>query len=133
MDEIYTKLRHNLPSICEIEIKRKNISPSCSKSEIVPYLYLLINCVNVCFVHFHHVHYLFLVCGRHFLNHMVIFFVLCGVPLAQFPRQPPSSPNGSVGSVCVVCYVTIIEFSYSHTVSYTYTNPLLQKTFSPGA
>jgi len=87
MNEIYTKLRHNLPSICESEINRENINPSCSKPEIVPYLYLFINCVNVSFIHFDHVHYLFLVYVCHFLNHVVKFFVLfealfCPAPYA---------------------------------------------------
>ena len=56
LNEMYTKLRHNLPGICEIEINWKHTHPSCSKHEIVPHLYLLINHVNMCFVHFHHVH-----------------------------------------------------------------------------
>jgi len=64
----------NLPSMCEIEINRKNTNPSCSKPKIVPYLYLLINCLNVSFIHFHRVHYLFLVHVRHFLSHLVIIF-----------------------------------------------------------
>ena len=50
----------------------KNINPSCSQRDIVPYLYLLINCVNVSFIRFNHVHCLFLVYVRHFLNHVVI-------------------------------------------------------------
>jgi len=59
MNEIYTKLRHNLPSVCEIEMNRQNINPSCSKPEIVPYLCLLTNCVKAIFTHFHDVNYLF--------------------------------------------------------------------------
>jgi len=51
------------------------------------------------FIHFHHAHYLFLVYGRHFLNHVVIFLSFLAHPLAERPRQPPSSPNGSAGSV----------------------------------
>jgi len=98
MNEIYTKLRQNLPSICEVEINRKNINPSCSKPEIVPYLCLLINCVNVSFIHFHHVHYLFLVYVRHFLNQTVIFLALLAPLLAHRPRQPPSWSNGSAGT-----------------------------------
>jgi len=106
-------LRHNL-SIGEIEIIRKNINPSCSIpniAKVVPYLYLLINCVKVSFIHIHHVHeggfsfhihqVLFLVYVRHFLNHVVIFFgSFLAPPLAQRPRQPPSSPNGNAGSGC---------------------------------
>jgi len=30
MNKIHTKLRHSLPSICEIEINRKNINPSAA-------------------------------------------------------------------------------------------------------
>jgi len=30
MNNIYTKLRHSLPSICENEINRKNINPSAA-------------------------------------------------------------------------------------------------------
>ena len=33
-NKMYTKLRHS-SSICEVEINRKNINPSCSKPEIV--------------------------------------------------------------------------------------------------
>jgi len=51
-NEFCTNLRHNLPSICEIEIHRKNINPSFSKPEIVEYFYLLMNCVNVSFITF---------------------------------------------------------------------------------
>jgi len=85
MNKIYTKLQHNLPSACEIKINKKNINPSCSKPEILPYLYLLINCVNVSFIHFHHVHCLFLVYVRHFVNHVVIFLVLFGAPFGPAP------------------------------------------------
>ena len=51
MNEIYTKLRGNLlvyvtlrlvNKILTLEISRKNINASCSKPEIVQYLYLLI-------------------------------------------------------------------------------------------
>jgi len=28
MNKIYSKLRHSLPSVCEIKINRKNIHPS---------------------------------------------------------------------------------------------------------
>jgi len=31
---------------------------------------------------------------RHFLNRTIVFY---GAPLAQRPKQPPSSPNGSAG------------------------------------
>jgi len=30
MNKIYTKLQHSLPSVCEIEINRKNINPSAA-------------------------------------------------------------------------------------------------------
>jgi len=30
VDKIYTKLRHSLSSICDIEINRKNINPSAA-------------------------------------------------------------------------------------------------------
>jgi len=48
------------------------------------------NCMIVCFIHFHHVHFSFLVYVRHFLNNTIVFLA---PPLAQRPRQPPSSPN----------------------------------------
>ena len=86
LNEIYTKLRHNLPSICDIEINRKIINPSSRKPEIVPYFYLLKNCVNVSFIHFYHVHYLFLGYVRHSLKHVVIFFVLYGAPFGPAPQ-----------------------------------------------
>jgi len=63
----------------------------------VSYLYLLINCVNVSFIHLHHIHYLFLVYARHSLNHVVIFLSFSAPPLAQRSRQPSSSPNVSDG------------------------------------
>jgi len=30
INKIYAKLRHSLPSICELEINRKNINPSAA-------------------------------------------------------------------------------------------------------
>jgi len=50
------------------------------------------NCVNVCFIQFNHVHSLCLVYVRHFLNHTIAFLA---PSLTQRPRQPPSSPNSS--------------------------------------
>jgi len=45
-----------LPSVCEIEINRKNINPSVSNLQwCSKYLYLLINCVNVCSIYFNDV------------------------------------------------------------------------------
>jgi len=40
---------------------------------MVYYLYLLINCVNMCPIHFHCVHLLYLVYIGYFLNTMVFF------------------------------------------------------------
>jgi len=61
------------------------INPSWNKLKIVLYLYLLINYMNVSFIHFHHVHYLFLMYVRHFLNHVVIFLALFGARFGPAP------------------------------------------------
>jgi len=40
-----------------------------------------------------------LVYAHHVLN-TIVFLVLLAPPLAQCPRQPPGSPNGSTGTGC---------------------------------
>jgi len=52
-----------------------------------------INRMIVCFVHFYHVHSFFGVRSSLSGSHNCIF----GARLAQRPRQPPSSSNGSAG------------------------------------
>ena len=61
------------------------------------YIYLFINCMIVCFIHFHHLISLILVCVRHFLQHAI---VVLASPFARRTRQAPSSPNGRASTAC---------------------------------
>jgi len=94
MNKIYTKLRHSLPSICEIELIVKILTllqQSCN-SAVPLSSHKLYNCV------FHSLSpcsFPFSVYVPHFLNHTIVFLA---PPLTRRPRQPPSSPNGSAGS-----------------------------------
>ena len=63
MNKIFTKLRHTLPSICEIEINRKNINPSAAN---------LIQCIVP--LSSHKLHNLFLVCSSLSESHNYIFW-----------------------------------------------------------
>jgi len=61
MNKFYDKLRHSLPSIHEIDSNRKNSNPSAANLKsynitIFSHSYF----VNVCSIHFNHVHLLVL-------------------------------------------------------------------------
>jgi len=64
---------------------------------MVQYLYLLINCVNGCCIHFHHVHLLLLGVRLSLSEpHSCIFRSIFGDASIQCTRKPP---NGSIGTV----------------------------------
>ena len=68
-----------------VKLNRKNINSSAAKLN----LYLLINCMVVCFIHFHHVHSFVLEYVHHFLNHTFAFLgPLWPSPLVRITVAP---------------------------------------------
>jgi len=53
------------------------------------YLYLFINCVNVCSIYFHYVHSLLLGVCLSFPEHNCIFWSFLAPPLAQHQKNEP--------------------------------------------
>jgi len=63
-------------------------------NRVVGYLYPIINCMIVCFIHFHHVHSILLVYVRHFLNHTIVVLAppwpsILGSHLVRLMVAPP--------------------------------------------
>ena len=79
--------------------------------------HLLINCVNVCSIHLHHVTLLLMVRLHHFLNHIIVYLASFDTPIAHCPRQPPSSPKGHAGTayalfvdgVVITCWQNVMD------------------------
>ena len=68
--------------------------------EMVKYLYLLVYCVNVSSIRFHHVHSPLHDFCSSLPEHNSMFGSFLAPRLAQRPRQPPSSLNGSTDPGC---------------------------------
>jgi len=84
MNKIYTKLRHSLPGVCEVEIYTKSINPSAANLKECTVIPLSSHKLRE---HaFHHVHSLLLVYVCHYLNHTVAYFwSFSGFPFGPAP------------------------------------------------
>ena len=93
------------PLWTQLKLIRKifNLLQQTWNSVVSLIFYLYINCVNVCSIRFHHVHLPLLGVRSSLCEpHGGIFRSFFGTPRSQYPRQPPSSPNGSPGTASVM-------------------------------